>query len=510
MWRFIAMINNDSTRALKALEKIQRIEIDYQYANIAVQRSFAIRSSSNSFQRALPPLTPNRSLEVGDRPRFHDDLFNFIPAVCFEIGSAISMLNNPGMVGGVIGGYAQKLSRVMNKIYNGSGGQQLITFNGNTLSLKEVFDLKILKPLSPESDQIGRCSCEQLGQEWLSGAGFKWLVSKLDSPVIDNSYKDTLTKLRAINGFGSIIWESLIAHKTFQENRIVLESILPIDSRLSEIFHYFGAQLAHDAFNSFEGRARTERPPIIEGRPINKLEGVDLFASGHLYGQSFGRIYHEAGISDLVLKQKYMALEIEKGRQGMPRSGDPIIDKNRPGLLSEHSFEAMPKAFREINLPLLLKEFAFPHGSGTSRWRLHGTQALASWEADKPAAGAYSLGAVVMLLGMGCLERGNITDFIGNSDKILPAGLAISSFMNFGGYHSFVETFPIAQALAQNCKLEVPIAKSKMLSLYGDIKNATTKYCPTETNMQVHNFYAAYKSSIPQASLAQYQYSRDN
>ncbi len=372
-----------------------------------------------------------------------------------------------------------------------------IVFGGRQQPLREFFDTKLMAQFSPRSDQVGRCLDKSLGASWLQDAGKVWLTQQLTTASKDNDHLPLLTKLRAFNAFGAIIWEplSLVDQNDAAVNRQAILPILPIGAdSFGTLLSYVQTSLAHDNFNQPETRARTERVPIVMGESLGGRADVKLLDDGRQVGESFGRIYYASQIKDEKLRHAYAAQEKEFGRQGMNRVGDPVADQSRPGLLSEFALEAMPSAFRETGLVASLKSHRFPHGTGTSRWVLHGTQAKASWENDKPAAGAHSLGSVVMLLAMGSLDRSG-KEFFGNPDLQIPAGLGIAAFMNFSGYHSFVETFPIAVAAANRENFEVPVRSDHMRTLYANMAKAVKTYAP-EACATVAKYQEAYRESM--------------
>lgn len=350
---------------------------------------------------------------------------------------------------------------------------------------------------SPRSDQVGRCLDKSLEASWLQEAGKVWLARQLTTSSKDNDHLPLLTKLRAFNAFGAIVWESLslVDKPTAATNLAAISPILPIGAdSFDTLLSYVRTSLAHAKFNLPETRARTERAPIVLGESLGGRADVKLLDNGLEVGESFGRIYHASQINDEKLRRAYAAQEKKFGRQGMNRVGNPVADLSRPGLLSEFALEAMSSAFRETGLVAALGAHGLPHGSGTSRWMLHGTQAKASWDNDKPAAGGHSLGAVVMLLAMGSLDRSG-KEFFGNPHVQIPAGLAIATFMNFSGYHSFVETFPIAAAAANRENFEVPVRNDSMRKLYADMAKAVQTYAPAAYAMVV-SYQEAYRESM--------------
>ena len=191
------------------------------------------------------------------------------------------------------------------------------------------------------------------------------------------------------------------------------------------------------------------------------------------------------------LKQKYIELLQSHGRTGMRRENQPVEDLQRPGVLSETTFEKMPETFIDAGLPEQLEEKKFHHGTGINRWQLNGTYALQSLNSDMPTAGAHSGGAVDILLALSCLSEDPL---VGKPDKVLPMGLLISSFMNFGGYHSFVETLPIVQALARNEKFQVEVTKKNAQNLYNVFIDVAQNSAP-EASKKIGEYKGAYDAA---------------
>ncbi|MBV6322434.1 hypothetical protein [Duganella violaceipulchra] len=437
------------------------------------------------------------SLESGDLPKLHDTLFNHIPAACLEAGISLAVLDKPGQVGKVVDVYAKALAGVIRQVYETELASTSVTLHGKVSTLRALFDRKLTTEFSPRSDQIGRCTDISKADAWMTGSGKDWLINRLETPSRNNAHEELLTKLKAFNGFGAIVWESIYGQPTAEANKGALSPLLPAKDSFDKLYASIRSNLAHEEFNDLKGRARTERAPIVNGTSLGGHPSVQLLDDGRPVGESAGRIYHVSQIADNKLKADYAQQEKQFGRQGMKRVGDPISDSSRPGLLSEFALQAMPQEFREAGLLETLQAHQFPHGSGTSRWQLHGTQAKASWDADKPAAGSYSLGAVVMLLGLGSLHAGR-NNFLDNPELIHPAGLAIAAFMNYGGYHSFVETFPSAKAAASGERLAVPVSEDWMRQLYGDMVKAVRVYAP-DAYASVSKYHDAFRSSSARA-----------
>jgi len=442
------------------------------------------------------------SLEEGDQPILHDTLFNYIPGSCFEAGSSLALLEQPGAAGQIIDDHAQQLSQVMDTVYHSDQGNTEIVHLNKTKTLKSLFDEKILKELTPASDQIGRCTNNELKDEWLNGTGEKWVREQLETPTDDekDNQSHMLTKIRSLSGFGTIIRELNLDNN--EQNLTAMAACLnqspeTVLSRSREI----KTIIRHSGFDNPTTRARVERAPIVDGKSIAQRDDGQAreLKEASEHGLGFGKVYVDPSFTDtqqeIELKQKYNQILTEKGRGGIPRQGQAIQDSSRPGALSEFGYNAMPKSFKEAGLEDKLNAKKLDHGSGINRWSLKGTYPRESWNNDLPAAGAHSGGTSDIFLALNCLNENSIA---GNKDIVLPAGLMISSFMNFGGYHTFVETFPIAQAFATGTTFQVEVNSAQQKGLYNDFIEAANRYGGENAQQQIHDYKAALDQSIPQ------------
>lgn len=212
-------------------------------------------------------------------------------------------------------------------------------------------------------------------------------------------------------------------------------------------------------------------------------------------GLGFGEVYHtdEMKAFDEEGKQvieRYKNIESAEGRQGMKRQGQDMDDPNRPGLVGKSGIELIPEAFKNTHLLESIKSHELSHGSGVNRWQLHGSYAIDSWDHDFPAAGVHSGGASDILLAFNCMDEKSI---FGNK-QTMSLGLLISSFMNFGGYHSFIETFPIALAAANNTTFKVAVIKAQQ-NLYDELAAVARKSSP-EASEEIIKYLEAYKAAI--------------
>ena len=124
--------------------------------------------------------------------------------------------------------------------------------------------------------------------------------------------------------------------------------------------------------------------------------------------------------------------------------------------------------------------------------------AKGGWLNGLPAAGSHSGGTVDILLALDCLSGESL---FGNRDVVIPAGLLISSFMNFGGYHSFNETFPIAQAYGFGERFDVDSKERSAKKLYSDFDRTARLYTPDLASDKVSTFKRAYRDSFAREKM---------
>jgi hypothetical protein len=172
----------------------------------------------------------------------------------------------------------------------------------------------------------------------------------------------------------------------------------------------------------------------------------------------------------------------------MPRVGQGIHDLSRLGLFSESSLPLIPHGFIRAGLLKQLANHRYIHGSGLNRWQLTGTYAIQSWDNNMPAAGCQSTQSASVFLAVNCLSAHSI---MGHSDA-LKLGLLVSAFMNAGGYHSFIETFPIAQAIANNSVFSTNITPLQQKTLYQHMATVVQHYADETANTQVKAYLQVY------------------
>jgi hypothetical protein len=435
-------------------------------------------------------LTSASSLKEEDKGALYDNTFNSVPGTCFEIGAALSILNNPGDAGMAMDISANQLFDVLIKVYDTDLGNRIVKHNGKDKPLKQVFNEKLLAEIKPTSDQIGRCIDKTLTESWLAGSGIKWLQQQLTTKSNSTaySYQNMLTKIRMISAFGTVIRELMSAGEN--EKQILAHALGKKPEELIERHRNLMRKLRHSDFDDPKTRSRFERPPIVDGKSVGKRKLQDAAPLNLGFGQVYGPLSFE---DNTALGQSYKEAESKYGRQGIEREGQPIKDLKRPGLISEVGLHKMPQAFENTNLKQLLNNASFEHGTGVNRWQLNGTYARQSWANGLPSAGSHSGGTVDILLALDCLSHETLDN---NEDVVLQAGLLIASFMNFGGYHSFNETFPIAQAYSKGEIFEVNAKVRSAQELYTNFTQAAQKYTPKTTGEKVKIFEKAYVTSL--------------
>lgn len=483
-----------------------------------------IHEAARKIQSLTPPLSrhtamPNAVKDIKKRKRkegasfddadqdlLFDSYRNSIPAACFEIGATLALLDHPGEGGVHIDLFSKKLSQLLTAIYNTRLGEKRVILHGERKKLKELFDQKLLQNIKPSSNQIGRCTNQYLDATWLDGEGILWLQNelKVSSRDPDYTFENMLTKIRVLSAYGTITNELMRA----KPSQIEVLSFLTGNStqEISNRFATIVLLLRHPRFDHLETRGRSERPPIINGQPLTNrpLQNGDALKVG------FGNVYGPKSFSpeEIELQKTYERLVAKNGRDHLERVGQPIKNLERPGNLSEETFERMPDAFRRLGLIDLLEEKAVSHGTGVNRWDLHGTYARESTLSNLPVAGGHSSGAVDILLALDTLSDETIC---GNQEVVMSTGLLISAFMNFGAYHSFVETFPIAQAFAEAQKFKVCIDQNneRMNPLY-DAYTKTACRFSKDGGDKVAAFRQAHIDSLREAKYMKRSISRED
>lgn len=451
--------------------------------------------------------------EHGDMPILTDAMYNFVPGSSFEIGVSLSILDHPGEAGLIIDNYATQLESIIHRVLTTELGNREIKLTpaSTPIKLKDYFNNKILKELIPTSDQIGRCFNRSKTQEWLNGAGREWLCRELlcSSGAVDYTYKNMLTKIRSISAFGTILRELM---PNCQDTAAVLlkKDESELHTRNTEI----NMKIRHAQFDNPTTRARTEKIPLVGGKALTTYPEVSAsLTEAAPKGLGFGKVWHDEEMksqnaSGQKIIEEYRELEKTYGRQGMQRMDQDIADPSRPGLLGESSVRMMSEVFKEAGLPEQLKIHRYEHGSGLNRWKIHGSYPRDAYDQNLPAAGAHSGGTSDIFLAMNCMDDQSIF----GQERALSAGILISSFMNFGGYHSFAETFPIAESVASNSSFEVTVTATQRKNLYNNMLQVVKSHAP-EAYPQAALYHHAYvmakkEFTQPQVEFDDYQISK--
>ena len=291
--------------------------------------------------------------ETGNKFATHDDMFTFVPGSCFEIASAINILDTPGKAGKFLDQQATHIADIISKIYDTSFGNTKVNLSSGQTTLREYFDLKILKELIPSSDQVGRCLDPKLETAWYKGEGKKWLCEqlKVDCNTDNYNYKNMLTKIRAMCALGAIFREMM--PQDIPQNAEIIAAMIgnsqtsnTIQNRVTEII----MKIRHRKFDDPTTKARTEKIPIIDNKLLSSYTSISI----SLISTRSGNIFHVTAMKPLnqegrAVIEKYKQLESTKGRQGMERQGQDIKNADRPGILGESSMALLPDAFNQTN-----------------------------------------------------------------------------------------------------------------------------------------------------------------
>jgi len=146
-----------------------------------------------------------------------------------------------------------------------------------------------------------------------------------------------------------------------------------------------------------------------------------------------------------------------------------------------------------------------------NRWDVRpGKYAQSVVNAGGAVAGAQSAGTAYTLFGLQLLTGTNHLDVASASaanqkqEYVYAVGLLVASFMNFGAYHSFCETFPIVQAMATDTPFfegsAGPVYTGEAANTYSSIVKEISEYTTIGSNVKA--YLSAYESASKQPSLA--------
>ncbi|MCW7539351.1 hypothetical protein OOT46_16015 [Aquabacterium sp. A7-Y] len=536
--------------ALPARPVSTRILIREQAEKDRVARdSTAPRAQVYGPQEALPA-TPLRAIDSGRSPVQQSALqAEIAKAKCFEAGASLSVLDHPGKMGRVFDQYAVKLDTMLNALFAPGSeiGRLPVQFQGRERTLAEVFTQTLLMPLSPKSDQIGRCTDPALRDalqtgslseaQFMQGQGLQWLHAKLRTASVEgadhkkaegHSFENLLTKIRTTSAFGTTVWQLMSTPELRAANADALAALLtpanqalaPKPSKLdpegrpvgpearpgdelNKRFSEFQARTRNATFDDPIARARRERVPLVGGQPLQDWQ----YESAAKYGLGFGQVIQPAGVSDAGQRAALEAeLRAHGGVNGVPRQGQPILDGHRPTTLSEAELVALPEPFRQAELPELLQSHRLQHGTGVNRWEPYGSFAEGSAGMGFPSAGAQSGGTCDILLALHCMSA---EPLYGRQKEVLAATVGIAAFMNFGAYHTFAETLPIGQAVASNQKAYVPNIGPRQENLYSDFSDMVRRHVGDDAHRAVQRFKQAYDAASNLAPVRQPEVAAD-
>lgn len=424
----------------------------------------------------------------------------------FEAGASMSLLSQPGKIGEVFDQHALQLATLLRQGLSeqSAAGELPVHFQGVEKTLRNVVRAAI-EPLSAQSDQIGRqMNPGQALQPWLFNTLSTPQAARRDSSDQQN-HVDLLTKVRTLSAFGTTLWQLMNPVENRKQPELYAQHkdvnaaacvALLREAGFSEQadsfvdrFKVFSSKTRTPAFDNPLSRARSERMPMVEvGGQLRPVNGV--YEDASRFGLGFGQIVQNTVYPN---SGEQVALRTALGERNqhinaIPRQGAPIADLSRPFTMSEVDMENVPQAYTQQGFCEMLEQFSMHHGTGINRWQPFGTFAIESSQRGLPSAGAQSGGACDILLALNTLSPQPI---YGNEQLALSAGLGIAAFMNFGGYHTFAETFPIAESVAAN-RPYVP-----------------TNLAATNQGDLYHRMETAAQSASPQAAtqLAQFRQS---
>lgn len=383
----------------------------------------------------------------------------------FEAGASMSLLSQPGKAGDLFDQHASSLGTLLRHGLSeqSQAGRIPVYFNGKEQHLGDVLRGSI-NPLSIDSDQIGRqMSPDQALHIWLLDILSTPFQGRLDGSG-KQSHAELLTKIRTLSAFGDAIWRLMnpvendkqpeLYAQQKETNTVACTALLReagFEAQADDFigrFKEFSAKTRTPTFDRPLSRARSERMPMLDvGGTLKPVNGV--YEDAAKFGLGFGQIVQNTADPASAEQAALRAALGDRNQNinAIAREGAPISDLNRPFTMSENDMENMPEAYAQLGISEMLDQYAMLHGTGINRWQLFGTFAMESNLQGLPSAGAQSGGACDILLALNTL---NPERMYGNSELALSAGLGIAAFMNFGGYHTFAETFPIAESVAAN------------------------------------------------------------
>ncbi|KVN20671.1 MULTISPECIES: hypothetical protein [unclassified Burkholderia] len=411
----------------------------------------------------------------------------------FEAKMSMSIMDNPGKIGSYLDQYAGKLARVFAALKNEASVRAMpVTFGGKAMTLGEVFERTTFTPLRSTSDQIGRMSGAETSDVE------SWILASLNKPISAREFKEFLTRIKLFSSFGTTVWQLLTSSSGAVANKDAVNALLA-SAGLSESNHdlltprfaEFKRKTRSLIFDDMITRARSERMPLVQGMPVS-----GIYENAGDYGLGFGQVVQKSRI-EAETRQLRELLDVGgKNAQinAIPRQNAPIGDLNRPFMLSDKEFSNLPDEYKHVGLAEDIQNHIFNHGVGINRWQPYGIYGTDANRSGYPSAGAQSGGTTDVMLALTMLELKNHSIYSHESkDAILAMTLAVSAFMNFGGYHTFSEVFPIGQAIVENIRfIPAEVARKFRTSrLYEEMMRVYMSYLDDEESVRALNKFEA-------------------
>lgn len=363
----------------------------------------------------------------------------------FEAIVSMEILDHPGEIGRYLDLATMKLSNLLRIVATQDeiGGLK-VRFNGQDRTLKEVFTATTFNPLSAASDQIGRMP------QGRADSVHDWLTKELNSLTGRNNFKRVLTKVKAISAFGTTIWQLLSTKMQinfFALRQLFAAANIHAPTERASKFYEFSRKTRTPLFDDPITRARSERMPMINGQPI-----CGIYSNAAEHGLGFGQVVQSSMIPQET--ETLRALLDQPGRNSqinaIPRQAAPILDLNRPFMLSEEEARSIPENYEKpFNVTQNIAKHYFNHGVGINRWQPYGLYGTRANLAGFPSAGAQSGGTADVMLGLQMLSCCNIYSQQ-NERPVEAITLAVAAFMNFGGYHTVSEVLPVGKSVTRN------------------------------------------------------------
>ena len=388
----------------------------------------------------------------------------------FEAGASMCLLAQPGKIGDVFDQHTLQLFVVLQSGLNEQNtvGDFPVHYQGSEQILRNVLQTSII-PLSEHSDQIGR--------QMKTGQALQpWLLETLSTPLKSGAsgaskecYTNLLTKIRTSGAFGNMIWQLMNPVEDCNQPQLYAQHKDVNTVACVALLHEAGFKTqAKDfarRFNEFSGKTR----PLSFDSPLSRARSERV--NGVVPSREFA-----AAVAPPDAAQQFLpegSNTREHNDKTVPNEYTLISGLTRPFTMSDMDMEIIPEAYVNMGITKMLERFAMRHGA--NHWEPFGTFAVESNLQGLPSAGAQSGSACDILLALNTLSPKQIY----GSEKALDAGLGIAAFMNFGGYHTFAETFPIAESVAAN-RPYVPssLAATNQVDLYQRIEMAAQSASP--------------------------------